>query len=145
MPVPSGSTPVFGLPFPLETDIPDVATAIEQLALAVEGIIESVAVPIGGDINWWSDSALPTLGTWAYLHGQTLTGGVANFPALNALIVAGNKVGVISGANIVLKDTRNLVAVGAGGSYIAGATMGAATVTLATGNIPQFASVALSI
>lgn len=36
MPAPSGSTPTYGFPYLLESDVPDVATASEDLALAIE-------------------------------------------------------------------------------------------------------------
>lgn len=36
MPSPSGATPTFGFPYPLETDVPDIPTWGEDLALAIE-------------------------------------------------------------------------------------------------------------
>lgn len=134
MPSPSGSTPVFGLPYPLETDQPDAATALEDLALAVEALQEKTQVPIGGTIEWWSDT-LPTQGVWLFLHGASVSEG--SYPALAAVYP-----GWVSGGNINLPDTRGLLTKGAAsggsGGPAVGSTGGAATVSLATGNIPQF-------
>jgi hypothetical protein len=41
MPAPSGATPILSIPYLLESDVPDVATASEDLALAVETLIEA--------------------------------------------------------------------------------------------------------
>lgn len=139
MPAPSGSTPVFGLPYLLETDIPDVATASQLLAQAVENVLETVGVPVGGDINWWSDT-LPAIGNWAFLHGQRLIGGASVYLTLKALYPSW-----VSGSDIILPDTRNNAQVGAGGLYAVGSTGGTATVQLVGSNIPQMtASVSLS-
>lgn len=138
MPSPSGSTPIFGLPYLLETDVPDVATASQLLAQAIEDLLENVAVPIGGSIDWWSNT-LPTYGAWTFLHGQTITGGVALYPALAALYPAW-----VSGANLVLPDTRNRVTIGAGSTYAVGVTGGSATSTLQTVNIPHFTNATLT-
>lgn len=43
MPTPSGSTPVLHLPYLLETDIPDIATATQLLAEAIENAILAVS------------------------------------------------------------------------------------------------------
>jgi microcystin-dependent protein len=136
MPNPSGSTPVFGFPYLLETDIPDIATASEVLALAVEAYFEKAQVPIGGVIEWYK-SSLPSQGTWLYMEGQVVP--VASYPLLAAVYPAW-----VTGGSITLPDTRDRFTIGAGGSHAAGATGGSATITLGTANIPQF-SVGLSI
>lgn len=137
MPDPSGSTPIFGFPFPEETDIPDVATAIQLLATAVENTVVNAMVPIGGSIGW-EIATLPALGVWLFEHGQTVT--VAAFPDLAAA-----RPSWVSGSNIILPDSRDRMTIGAGGAHAGGTTGGSATVSLTTGHIPRFNAVAVAI
>lgn len=132
MPSPSGSTPALGLPYLLETDAPDVATASQLLAEAVESAILASGVPVGGTIGW-ELATLPPIGTWLFEHGQTVT--VAAYPALAAA-----RPSWVSGSNIVLPDTRDKFTIGAGGAHAGGATGGSATVTLTTSQIPEFST-----
>ena len=91
------------------------------------------SVPIGGSVDWWSDTLPVNSGAvWAFLHGQTITGGVALYPLLAAAYPAW-----VSGSDIVVPDTRDLTIVGAGGASEPGATGGAAHFTLTVSNIPQ--------
>jgi microcystin-dependent protein len=124
----------------LETDIPDVATAIEVLALAVEALIENAQVPVGCSIRCWNSggSHLPSLGTWLIMMGQTVT--QSAYPALWDANPSWR-----SGSNIIIPDTRDRVPVGAGSSYAVGATGGSTTSTLGTAHIPRFTGVALSL
>lgn len=61
MPSPSGSTPVYDLPYLLETDVPDVATASQLLALAVESVLEGLAQRPSGKA--WTTSGLTVVGS----------------------------------------------------------------------------------
>jgi hypothetical protein len=141
MPGPSGSTPILGLPYPLETDSPpDVAGAFQFLATAVENAIVRSQAVVGAVIEWYSDT-LPTEGTWLFMHGQSVSEGA--YPALAAVYASW-----VSGGNIILPDTRDKFSIGAGsggvGGPAVGATGGSATATLTTGMIPHF-SVGVSI
>lgn len=131
MPSPGGSTPIFGFPYLLESDVPDVATASQELATDIENVLVNASVPVGGSIDWWS-TTLPAEGVWLFLHGA-----VVSATGLYAPLAAVYPAWVAAG-NITLPDTRDRVIVGAGTTYAAKATGGSATVTLATGNIPQF-------
>lgn len=44
MPTPSGTTPQYGLPYLLESDVPDVATASQLLAQAVENLLKTTRI-----------------------------------------------------------------------------------------------------
>ena len=138
---PGGATPVFGLPYLLETDVPDVAAASQQLALAVEAVMEAIQVPIGADVSWWS-TLMPAYGTWALLNGQRLVSARTNYPILWPLYPGWQRTNATTGTvdDLLLPNTENLVAIGAGATYAPGATGGAATVTLSPSNIPQITS-----
>lgn len=135
MATPSGATPVYGFPYLLETDVPDIATETQLLAEAVEVELEAIQVPVGGIIDW--GSATPPAG-FLMLHGGTQL--VATYPKLAAVYP-----GWVSGSNINIPDTRDAFIIGAGGAHAALATGGSATVSLVTGNIPQFVGVSVSI
>lgn len=138
MPIgPSGSTPVFGLPYCDESDTPDISVVTEQLATAVEDVMVGIQVPVGGVIDWYSDT-LPAAGKWLFMHGQTVSEGA--YPDLAAVYASW-----VSGSNIVLPDTRDRVTMGAGDTYTVSETGGSATVTLVAGNIPRFTGVSVSI
>lgn len=68
MPTPSGSTPQYGLPYLLESDVPDVATASQMLAQAVENVLKTTRV---GTVEFILTSTAPTGAV--LLQGQTVS------------------------------------------------------------------------
>jgi hypothetical protein len=105
-----------------------------------------VGMPIGAGIDWWSDTLPVELGvTWIFLHGQTITNGATLYPALAALYPTW-----VSGSNLVVPDTRKRFVLGAASAGDSagppvGTLAGAATATLTTAYIPQFASVPVTL
>jgi microcystin-dependent protein len=95
-----------------------------------------VSTPVGAFIMWGT-AAIPA--GWLALNGQTVTGGATTYPALAALYPAW-----VSGTNLIVPDYRNRFPVGGGNQYAVGSTGGAASATLTTAQIPQFANVGVS-
>lgn len=103
MPSPNGSTAVYGFPYLLETDPPDVATASEDLATSIEAVISTYiqgtasARPTAGKAGRWyyatdtkafsydngsawegvASNALPIYGSGAALWGSPLPVGLS--------------------------------------------------------------------
>jgi hypothetical protein len=127
----------------LETDPPDVATASEDAALAIEAVCEGIQVPVGGTIGWWSD-VLPAAGTWLWLHGDVVSAGA--YPVLAAA-----NPGWVSGGNIHLPDTRKQYLMGAAFASDSahgpapGTTGGSPNVSLTTAMIPRFSAVPVTL
>lgn len=99
-----------------------------------------VETPVGAIVMWPTNN-LPT--NWLSLDGQTVSGGVATYPELAAVCPSS----WISGSDLVLPNMAGVFPIGAGTDYSVGSTGGATSsnVTLTTGEIPQFADVAVSI
>ncbi len=77
MPSPSGSTPIFGFPYLEETDPPDVATASEDLATAVEDVIGVAWVSYTP--SWTASGTNPTLGNGTLIGKYRKIGKTVDF------------------------------------------------------------------
>jgi microcystin-dependent protein len=150
-----GTTPNLGLRYPEETDIPDVATDIKELALDVDSAVSAApGTPLGAYLEWpWAASQIPT---WSLLpYNQLLT--AAAYPALQAIADgAGRPYGGSAGVNFNMPDKRGRVSVGkddmggtaanrittavsgADGKTL-GAVFGAEGITLTTAHLPAHA------
>ncbi len=141
MPTPSGTTPQYGFPYLLESDVPDVATASQLLAQAVENLLKTTRI---GTLFECLTASAPTGSV--FLQGQAVsrTTYATLFAKWGTTYGSGN-----GSTTFNLPDFRGKGPVGykSGTSNFGtlGASVGSATVTLATGNIPRFATVSLSI
>jgi microcystin-dependent protein len=147
-----GTTPNLGLRYPEETDIPDVATDIKELALDVDSAVSAApGTVLGSIVEWpWAASQIPA---WALLpYGQLLT--AAAYPALQVLADnSGRPNGGSAGVNFNMPDYRGRIGVGKddmGGTdsgritvaisgidgQTVGAVFGAEGITLTSAQIP---------
>lgn len=142
MPTPSGLTPQYGFPYLLETDVPDVATASQLFAQAVESVLKNQRI---GTVEICLTVTAPTGAV--LLQGQAVTR-TGKYAALFAKW--GTKFGSGNGSTTFnLPDFRGKGPVGYKSGTptfgTLGASVGSATITLTTSNIPRFATVSLSI
>lgn len=117
MPAPNGSTAKYGFPYLLETDPPDVATASEDLAQAVENII---APAYSG-----TASARPSAGKFGRYYYATDTGQLTFDNGTNwVAIVAGNPSGSASqtAAQSIGSSAAQLTSCAAAGTMKGGVT-----------------------
>lgn len=130
MPTPSGLTPEYAFPYLLESDPPDVATASQDIAQAVENVLK--AMRIGQFVL--SAGALPAGAVAA--NGAVLSQ-TGTYAALFAAIGTTWNTGGEGAGNFRLPNLVDRFMVGAGNLYAIGAKAGAANVTLTTGMVPQ--------
>ena len=148
-----GTTPNYGLRYPVGTDAPNVATDIQNLASDVDSKVP--AVPIGASLEW--DYAAASIPSWALLqYGQAISR--TTYAALAALASAASyphgsgdgsttfniadKRGRVSAGKDDMGGTaasRITAAVSGTAGTVLGAAVGAEGVTLATAQIPSHA------
>ena len=135
MPTPSGTTPQYGFPYLNEGDPPDVATASQDLAQAVENILKTMRI---GTMQMWGTATAPTGAV--FLQGQAISR--TGYPALFALW--GTSWGAGDGSTTFnVPDFRGVSPMGAGTGTHTGTTArtlaafyGAETVTISQSQLP---------
>lgn len=134
MPTPSGLTPQYGLPYLEQNDAPDIATASQSLAQAIENLVKQRIGTFG-----LCETTTPPTGA-VLVQGQAVTR-TGTYAALFAKW--GTKFGAGNGTTTFnFPDFRGKGPVGykSGTATFGalGASLGVKTVSLVTGNIPKF-------
>lgn len=132
MPTPSGSTPTLHIPYLLETDIPDIATATQDMALAIEAAIVAV-----------SNTPFATAAAYAVPGPIAVASGALNYlppffvPVLGAQSVTLQSVTVqCRSGSCVVAIEQNAVAV----SGLSGVSVGTTKSTTAASSPPSIAN-----
>ena len=134
MPAPSGATPEYGFPYLLESDVPDVATASQDLAQAVETVVQSRV----GIVEMFAGSTAPSGAILC--QGQAVSR--STYASLFAVI--GTTWGAGDGSTTFnLPDFRGVSPIGAGTGTHTGTTArtvaafyGAETISLTQSQLP---------
>lgn len=108
MPSPSGSTPIYGFPYLLETDPADFATESEDLALAVEAIIPTAY--IAGSMALTANQNVSSLAQLVNFTTEFLEGGVTN-PGSGLVVPTAGKYRVSFGAFLSTTGPNNTIEV----------------------------------
>lgn len=125
------TTPILELPYPTSLDSADVPRDLQALAEKLDPL---GFAPVGAMMMWPAVNAPAGVDgngnpLWFVMLGQVLP--AASYPGLATVLGQ-------SGGNITIPDMRNLFPIGAGAAAML-ATGGAATVALATNELPAHA------
>jgi microcystin-dependent protein len=109
-----GTTSTYGLPYPEQTDIPNVQADLKKLADAIDSTlgvqIAGSGIPMGSAADWpWAASQIPSNTVLPY--GQQLT--QAAYPSMQAIADASSRpYGGTAGTNFNLPDYRGRSGIG---------------------------------